>query len=281
VTDWEIIDLESHWPVGACGRDCALDEVCLTGQDDAMPFCGVVSEGCSGCSSDQVCVSQAADGGSAEVFCATAAMDPQEGPVVAAGLNNQVFSEMEGSYIGSYDGREGSLNLISFYSDGTWEKEVLDGAGVGAHPLHDVGRSLDITRYEGQLLISFMDLTTHAYRYWLGDPLLENGTFGVIDDGQSLDNAGLSFVGASGQLGLSVTGTPSVVYQDATYLDLKMASFQNGAWAPRNLLSTGSHGFFSGIDIYGNKAFVVAMEEQLDTRGINQPYLWFLVEQVP
>ena len=85
----------------------------------------------------------------------------------------------------------------------------------------------------------------------------------------------------SAQMGLSVTGVPSVVYQDATYLDLKMASYQNGTWAPRNLLSTGSHGFFSGIDVYGNKAFIVSMEEQLDARDINQPYLWFLVEQVP
>ena len=37
----------------------------------------------------------------------------------------------------------------------------------------------------------------------------------------------------------------------------------------------------SDIAVYGTKAFVVAMEEQLDDRGINQPYLWLLLEQVP
>ena len=54
-----------------------------------------------------------------------------------------------------------------------------------------------------------------------------------------------------------------------------MASFQNEEWTVRSLLSTGSHGFFSDIAVYGTSV-VVAMEEQLDDRGINQPYLWLL-----
>ena len=278
--DWTYTELERHWPMGGCGQGCALDEVCV--EDVEAASCAVVSENCGACGAGQACVAERVDGGvSATGSCADVALDFQEGPVVAAGLNNKVFSDDRGSYIGTYDGRLGSLNLISVYTDGTWEKEVLDGAGFGAHPEHDVGRSLDIVRYEGQLLVSFVDFTTHAFRYWLGDPLADNGIFGVIDDGQRLDTPGLSFVGAGGQMTVSVTGLPTVVYQDATYLDLKMASYQNGAWAPRNLLSTGSHGFFSDIAVYGNKAFIVAMEEQLDARGINQPYLWFLVEQIP
>ena len=280
VSDWEYFDLERHWPMGGCAQGCELDEVCVSDTDSNS--CAVVSQGCESCPVGQVCAAMRTDGGvSDNGSCQDVAPDFQEGPVFAAGLHNKIFSDDQGTYIGTYDGRVGSLNLISFYTDGTWENETLDGNGYGAHPSHDVGRSLDLARYEGQILMTYVDFTTHAFRHWLGDPLLDNGTFGVIDDGQRVETPGLSFVGAGGQMKVSVTGVPSIVYQDATYLDLKMASYQNGTWAPRNLLSTGSHGFFPGIDIYGNKAFIVSMEEQLDARGINQPYLWFLVEQVP
>ena len=102
--------------------------------------------------------------------CQDVAPDFQEGPVFAAGLHNKIFSDDQGTYMGTYDGRVGSLNLISFYTDGTWENETLDGNGYGAHPSHDVGRSLDLVRYEGQILMTYVDFTTHAFRHWLGDP---------------------------------------------------------------------------------------------------------------
>ena len=226
-------------------------------------------------------MAESVDGGLGQGLCAESALDPVEGPIAAAGQYNQLFSDDNVTLLGAYDGRFRSLQLVSLLSDGTFEEETLDGQGEGEHPSHDVGRHLAIARHEGQIMVSYMDFTTHAFRYWLGDPLLDNGVFGVIDNGESLDHAGLGFVGASGQMVSSVTGVVSVVYQDATDLNLKMASFQSGEWTSRNLLSTGSHGFFSDIAVYGTKAFVVAMEEQLDERGINQPYLWLLVEQIP
>ena len=277
--DWNFVDIKTHWPVGACMGSCAEGEACIA--QGEISVCAAIVGDCTGCPSGSVCVSESQDGGLGQGFCAEAALDPSEGPIAAAGQYNQLYSDATATLLGSYDGRFGSLQLITVLTDGTFESETLDGDGQGAHPSHDVGRHLDIASHEGQTLVSYMDFTTHAFRYWLGDPLMDNGEFGVIDNGASIDQPGLGFVGASGQMVASVTGVVSVVYQNATDLNLKMASFQGGEWIPRSLLSTGSHGFFSDIAVYGNKAFIVAMEEQLDARGINQPYLWFLVEQVP
>ena len=222
--EWSFTDLSVHWPVGACQGACGAEDACIV-QGEGVA-CASVSQECGGCAAGEVCVGDGADGGVGLAYCAASALDPVEGPVAAAGRYTQIYSDGFATVLGSHDGRFGALDLFSLYSDGTWDRETLDGNGFGAHPGHNVGRHLDVGRHQGQILVAFMDFTTHALRFWLGDPMVGNGQFGVIDAGENLDQPGLAFVGASAQL-VASDRNPFFGLQDATQLNLKMASFQN------------------------------------------------------
>ena len=72
-----------------------------------------------------------------------------------------------------------------------------------------------------------------------------------------------------------------MTYQDASTMDLKLATRTSGVWAAEVLLEDGAHGFYTDLDVVGDVAYVVSVVARLDGRGIESSRLGLTLRNLP
>jgi hypothetical protein len=182
-----------------------------------------------------------------------------------------------------YDAIDGDLRAAKIGADGSATTVVVDGDGRNGHRTGDVGTFPTVTTVGTDAVVVYSDSTRHELRAWQG-PLAGSigvgGLFSVVDTGHVANQNGRSFVGA----GASVVNTgPAalVVYQDASNLDLKIATQQGALWSAQNVLTTGPNGFYSDVAISGRKAYITSVVAELSPQGKENSHVGLTVQAVP
>ena len=69
--------------------------------------------------------------------------------------------------------------------------------------------------------------------------------------------------------------------QDATTLDLKLASQSGATWSSTRLVTEGAHGFYSDVAVADGNAYSVSVEARLDERAIEASRVGLTVQPAP
>jgi hypothetical protein len=279
--DWSFTFVDQHSAFDACEGACTAGQACVL--ENQAPTCVAEATGCTpACGSVETCVSAGTDGaGAALVACRAGAQPPETGLPRGRGLFTRHLVDGSTTYVTYYDGIEGSLRLARIGAAGSPTIDVIDGAGSGTHPNHDVGRFADLTKLNNEIFIVYLDFTTHTLRTWQGTDPAAGGVFGIIDDGIATEAGQLQFVGAGSRVTLGSAGQPVVVYQDASSLDLQLATLNGATWTKEGIATDGARGFYSGLGIGAGTAYFVHVVAQLDSRGTNRSRLELLTRPAP
>jgi hypothetical protein len=144
----------------------------------------------------------------------------------------------------------------------------------------DVGRFPSVSKVGTNLVIAYEDFARHQLRVWQGTAPGQDGSYATIDNGVTEDRSGLRFVGASARLAKGVT-TATVVYQDATMNDLKVAVPSGSGWLASTLATDGAHGYYADVAVANGNAYIVSVLAGLDARGVEASRLVVTVQPAP
>jgi hypothetical protein len=171
---------------------------------------------------------------------------------------------------------------IARISNGVATATVLDGDGVSGRRSGDIGRSPTLAITGNNLLVVYSDSTRHDVRFWQGPKTSPGtgGTYGDVDRGITSGQSGKAFVGAGARVAID-SGRTALVYQDATTLDLKLATLSGVDWSPTAVRADGPYGFYSDVDVRGGRAYICSVVALLDARGQERSRLQVDVQALP
>jgi hypothetical protein len=197
------------------------------------------------------------------------------------GLFTSVAFDGADVVVASYDSIDGDLRLARV-ANGVATTSVIDGDGVNGRRDGDVGRFPTIAVDGADLLVVYSDFTRHDVRAWRGPTATPGvgGTYADVDRGIRAGESGKAFVGAGARVAIEGART-ALVYQDASNLDLRLATLEGGAWSPTALRTDGPHGFYSDVDVRGGRAYICSVVALLDARGIERSRLQVDVQALP
>lgn len=275
--DWDLIVLDARPLLDPCGGTCAAGNACVL--NSGAPQCLPEANGCTpSCNDSETCVQL----GAGAVACAPPSLPPESAELPRGrGLYSSITLDGGSPVVVYYDAIDGDLRAARFAAN-VVSTAVVDGDGQAGRRTGDTGRFPSVARIGVNLTIVYEDFGRHEVRSWQGaaSDLGAGGTYALVDRGQEAGRSGKLFVGAGARLAQG-HDAPVVVYQDASNLNLKLASFDGTAWAPRSLITEGAHGFYSDIVIAGGNAFIVSVEARLDDRGVEASRLGLTVQPVP
>ena len=208
-----------------------------------------------------------------------ATTEPREMPR-ARGVHSNIHLDGDVIFIASYDEIDGDVRIARIAGT-TITNSVLDGDGLGGHVSGDVGRFPAIGTIAGDLVVTYEDFTRHTLRVWRGPAATPGvgGIYGIADQLREPTRSGARFVGAGARM--STTGRPVLVYQDASNLDLRMATFEGNSFAATTILSDGANGFYSDVAVAGNKVYICSVVAELDSRGKERSRLRLDIQTLP
>lgn len=203
------------------------------------------------------------------------------------GLHSSLALDGTSAVIAYYDATDGDVRVALVSGAAAVVISVVDGDGQGGRFSGDVGRYPTVGLSGADLLVAYEDSARHTLRFWKGPKATPGlgGAFGVVDSLREPNRSGSHFVGAGARMateGATADGTGTVVvHQDATSLDLRLASLQGGAWSVTTVLADGPHGFYADIAIDAGTAYVCSVVAQLDSRGKERSQVRLDVQQLP
>jgi hypothetical protein len=276
--DWDLFTIDARPIFDPCNGTCGAGSACVL--ENGAAACEALASSCSpACASSQSCVTHAG-----APTCAPPAASPESPEVPRArGLFSSMVLDGGQPVVVYYDAIDGDLRAAKIGADGSATTVVVDGDGRNGHRTGDVGTFPTVTTVGTDAVVVYSDSTRHELRAWQG-PLAGSigvgGLFSVVDTGHVANQNGRSFVGA----GASVVNTgPAalVVYQDASNLDLKIATQQGALWSAQNVLTTGPNGFYSDVAISGRKAYITSVVAELSPQGKENSHVGLTVQAVP
>ena len=183
------------------------------------------------------------------------------------GLHTSIALDGDAAVIGYYDFADGDVRVARF-SGAAAVVSVVDGDGQGGRLSGDVGRYATVGVDGTDLLVAYEDAARHTLRFWKGpkDTPGVGGSYGVADALREPNRSGSHFIGAGARLSTE-GGTPVLVHQDASTLDLRFAKLEGAAFSVSTVLSEGAHGFYADVAVSAGKAYVCSVVAQLDARG--------------
>ncbi|MCP4502034.1 MAG: hypothetical protein GY822_18915 [Deltaproteobacteria bacterium] len=264
--DWDFFFVDVERSFDPCNHSCGPTQACVLEAGEGV--CKTETTGCApACNSISHCVD---DG--APTCLANVLPEAPEGFPRSRGLHTRITLNDDGTYyIAAYDSVLGQVRLSSVAVDGTSTTNVIDGDGQDGRSAGDTGRFPALaTNANGNVVLVYEDSATHRVRMWQG-VFGESGTFETVDEGTALTTAvdaeiGKRHVGAGASLVMS-GGEPVVVYQDASNLDLKLATRAAGVWTASTVQEEGAHGFYSDLVVVDGKAFIASVKAELDERN--------------
>jgi hypothetical protein len=267
--DWDLFVVDAASLVDACGG-CGGAEACVL--NDGAAACLPVAGGCPDCGAGACVTADSA----AKCLPPPLPAEPVELPR-GRGLHTSVVLDGDGAVVASYDSVAGDLRVARVGAAGASQAFVVDGDGQGGHRSGDVGRFPALWVKDGELAVVYEDFGRHEVRAWRGPAATpgQGGAYAIVDRGAS-GAGGQRFVGAGAHLARTA-GAPVAVYQDATTLDLKMATEAAGVWTPSTLATDGAHGFYADVATRDGKAYVVNVLVALDARGVERSRLGLTV----
>lgn len=274
--DWDLIVLDARPVFDPCGGTCAAGAACVL--SSGSPQCFPEATGCApSCNDSELCVQL---GAARE--CASPALAPDSPEVPRArGLFSSITLDSGTPVVAYYDAIDGDLRVARLAGN-VVSTAVIDGDGQAGRRTGDIGRFPSVARIGTNLTIVYEDFDRHEVRSWQGSAaqLGTGGSYALVDRGQQASRSGKLFVGAGARLAQG-HAVPIAVYQDASNLNLKLASFDGTAWVPGSLITEGAHGFYSDIAIGAGSAYIVSVEARLDDRGFEASRLGLIVQPVP
>jgi len=217
----------------------------------------------------------------ARAFVADPALRPESDELPRGrGLHASIALDGNDAVIAYYDASDGDVRVARF-SGSAATVSVLDGDGQGGRLSGDVGRFPAVAVRDADLFVVYEDFTRHTLRFWKG-PRATPGTGGgydIADQVRDPQRSGSHFVGAGARL--DTTGAkPVLVYQDASSLDLRFSTYQDGFHADA-VLTDGANGFYSDVAVIGTRAYVCSVVAELDARGKERSRLRLDVQTLP
>ncbi len=273
--DWELFVVDARPVLDPCGGSCTAGTACVlaSGGGQCLP---VATDCTETCSSTQTCVSLA---GSSS--CTAAALPPESVELPRArGLYSSITLDGADPVVAYYDLVDGDVRAARVSQAGVATVFVVDGDGVSGHRAGDVGRFPTVSKVGPDLMIAYEDFSRHELRVWQGTTPGQGGSTVTVDTGAQQDRSGKLFVGAGARLAKNAS-SPLLVYQDASNLDLKIASQQGVVWLNTALLSAGAHGFYSDVAIQNGTAYIVSVLAELDSNGVERSRLGLVVQPAP
>jgi hypothetical protein len=199
------------------------------------------------------------------------------------GLHTALIVDGADAVVAYYDHVDGDVRVARIPSIGTTTRiAVIDGDGNDGRRDGDVGRFPALGIVGGDLVVVYEDASRHVLRSWRGSRATPGvgGAFGIADQIREPARSGSRFVGAGARM--STTGTrPVLVYQDASTLDLRFATLEGQSFAPTTVLADGAQGFYSDVVVVENRAFVVSVVAELDSRGKERSRFRLDVQPLP
>jgi hypothetical protein len=197
------------------------------------------------------------------------------------GLHASITLDGNDAVIAYYDAGDGDVRVARF-SGSSATVSVIDGDGQGGRLSGDVGRFPAVAVRDTELFVVYEDFTRHTLRFWKG-PKATPGTGGgydIADQVREPQRSGSHFVGAGARIDASGP-KPVLVYQDASTLDLRFATFADGAFSANAALADGAQGFYSDVAVVGTRAYVCSVVAELDARGKERSRLRLDVQALP
>lgn len=275
--DWDLLVVDARPMFDPCNGACTGGTQCVL---NGGPVCVSATTGCNpSCGSSEVC----ADTGGGTLECLPPPL-PQESPEVPRGRGLYTGIALDGAtpVIVAYDSIDGDLRVATVAGT-TPTVVVLDGDGNAGRRSGDVGRFPTVAKIGQNLTIAWEDFTRHEVRAWQG-ALAELGTAGSysqVDAGfPEAGRTGKAFVGAGARLAQGAASAV-IAMQDASTLDLKLASQSGATWTSNRLITDGAHGFYSDVAIVEGNAYIVSVEARLDERGIEASRVGLTVQPAP
>ena len=277
-SDWEISFVDARPAFDPCNGSCASGEVCVL--DGTAATCFPTATTCADpCQSSQHCVQT---GAGAE--CRADYLPPAHpGFPRARGLHTKLLLDGALSYVAYHDSIDGEVRLARVNADGSAQTYVIDGDGQdGRRGGSKVGRWPSVAKLSGnELMVVYEDFSRHAVRAWQGVPGAA-GVYSTVDAGKIPNQAGSQFVGASTAVSTVDGSEPLVIYQDASSMDLKLATRgDDGAWTVQTLLSEGAHGFYTDLQVSGGAAIISSVVAELDGRGHEASRVGLTIRNLP
>jgi len=278
-TDWDLFVVDARPAFDACAGACSASEACVL---DDGPVCRATVATCpESCSASQTCAALSApddEGNTAGCFAAPLPKAP-DGMPRARGLHTKVIVANANTFVSYYDAVDGDVRLATLGPSGTVAVQVLDGDGQDGRRSGDVGRHPSLTTAFGDLVVVYSDFSRHELRAWRGQPG-SAGAYSLVDSGKVAGEPGKRFVGAGAQA-LTVDDQVIVVYQDASALDVQVATGTSTAWTVEGVLAEGAHGFYTDVAVIPGTAFVVSVLARLDARDAEEVVLSVLPRPLP
>ncbi len=198
----------------------------------------------------------------------------------ARGLHTSIALDGAVAVIGYYDASDGDVRVARV--DGTTVSAVVvDGDALNGRLSGDVGRFPAVGIVNSDLVVSYEDFSRHTVRVWRGPKGTPGvgGSYAIADQLREPTRSGSHFVGAGARL--STEGRPVLVYQDASTLDLRLATLEGASFAPTTILADGANGFYADVAVVGNKAYICSVVAELDARGKERSRLRLDVHTMP
>jgi hypothetical protein len=197
------------------------------------------------------------------------------------GLHASITLDGNDAVIAYYDAGDGDVRVARF-SGSSATVSVIDGDGQGGRLSGDVGRFPAVAVRDTELFVVYEDFTRHTLRFWKGPKATPGagGGYDIADQVREPQRSGSHFVGAGARIDAS-GAKPVLVYQDATTLDLRFATFADGAFSANAALAEGAQGFYSDVAVVGTRAYVCSVVAELDARGKERSRLRLDVQALP
>jgi hypothetical protein len=198
----------------------------------------------------------------------------------ARGLHTSLALDGAVPVIAYYDASDGDVRVARV--DGTTVSAVvIDGDAQNGRLSGDVGRFPAVGVINSDLVVSYEDFSRHTVRVWRGPKGTPGvgGSYAIADQLREPTRSGSRFVGAGARL--STEGRPVLVYQDASTLDLRLATLEGASFAPTTIISDGANGFYADVAVVGNKAYICSVVAELDARGKERSRLRLDVHTLP
>ncbi len=275
--DWDLVVVDARPMFDPCNGTCAAGTQCAL---NGGPVCVTATTGCNpACGASDVCV----DTGGGTLECLPPPFPP-ESPEVPRGRGLYTGIALDGNtaVIVAYDSVDGDLRVATL-AGATPSVVVLDGDGQGGRRGGDVGRFPTVAKIGQNLTIAWEDFTRHEVRAWQGalTELGSGGSFSQVDPGNpEAGRTGKAFVGAGARLARGAAAAV-IALQDATTLDLKLASQSGATWSSTRLVSEGAHGFYADVAIADGNAYIVSVEARLDERSLEASRVGLTVQPAP
>jgi hypothetical protein len=214
-----------------CGGSCIGSEVCVT---SGAAACVIPSGECGSCGDGLECI---------EGVCETIYVEQLREYPLMVGVFSQLSKTADGLALTFYDHLRREVGWAK-RSGGAWGAAEYLGAPSGPY----VSGAFDA---DGRLHLAYMEPTSQDLIYEVvGQGVREVVARGVRD---TVDGYVLADIGEDVELRLNADGSVQVLYQDATWHKLMLATRDSaGAWSSTTLGEpgepyTGAHGFFAAM----------------------------------